>query len=72
MAYVIQDNTGADIFRILPKTPDLTDHNDLLQAAQKEIRRDVCPEIGGTIENSDSYDTYSLHTSEKKGTTRYE
>lgn len=57
MAYVIQENTGADIFRILPKTPYPTDHNDLLQVAQDEIRSNARPEIEGTIENFDSYDT---------------
>lgn len=57
MAYVIQENTGADIFRILPKTPYPTDHNELLQVAQEEIRRNARPEIDGTIENFDSYDT---------------
>ncbi len=29
MAYVIQENTGADIFRILPKNPYPTDHDAL-------------------------------------------
>ena len=57
MAYVIQENTGADIFRILPKTPYPTDHNELLQVAQEEIRSNARPEIEGTIENFDSYDT---------------
>lgn len=57
MAYVIQENTGADIFRILPKTPYPTDHNELLQVAQEEIRQNARPEIEGTIENFDSYDT---------------
>ena len=57
MAYVIQENTGADIFRILPKTPYPTDHNELLQVAQEEIRQNARPEIDGTIENFDSYDT---------------
>ena len=57
MAYVIQENTGADIFRILPKTPYPTDHDELLQVAQEEIRQNARPEIDGTIENFDSYDT---------------
>ena len=57
MAYVIQENTGANIFRILPKTPYPTDHNELLQVAQEEIRQNARPEIDGTIENFDSYDT---------------
>ena len=57
MAYVIQKNIGADIFRILPKTPYPTDHNELLQVAQEEIRSNARPEIDGMIENLDSYDT---------------
>ena len=57
MAYVIQENTGANIFRILPKTPYPTDHNELLQVAQEEIRQKARPAIEGTIENFDSYDT---------------
>jgi len=57
MAYVIQENTGADIFRILPKTPYPTDHDELLRVAQNEIRTHARPEIEGTIENFDSYDT---------------
>lgn len=57
MAYVIQENTGADIFRIEPKTPYPTSHEALLQAAQDEIRTNARPEIDGGIENFDTYDT---------------
>lgn len=56
MAQVIQQNTGADIFRIQPTTPYPTDHEELLEAAQEEIRTNARPEINGTIENFDSYD----------------
>lgn len=56
MAYVIQENTGADIFRILPKNPYPTDHDALLEAAQEEIRTNARPEIDGAIEDFDSYD----------------
>ena len=56
MAYVIQENTGADIFRILPQTPYPTDHDALLAVAQEEIRTNARPEIEGTIEDFDSYD----------------
>lgn len=56
MANVIQENTGADIFRILPKNPYPTDHDELLAVAQDEIRTNARPEIDGTIENFDSYD----------------
>lgn len=55
MAYVIQENTGANIFRILPKNPYPTDHDALLEAAQEEIRTNARPEIEGTIEDFDSY-----------------
>lgn len=56
MAYVIQENTGANIFRILPKNPYPTDHDALLEAAQEEIRTNARPEIDGVIEDFDSYD----------------
>lgn len=56
MAYIIQENTGADIFRILPKNPYPTDHNELLAVAQNEIRTNARPEIDGAIEDFDSYD----------------
>lgn len=56
MAGVIQENTGADIFRIQPKTPYPTNHDELLAAAQNEIRTNARPEIDGSIENFDSYD----------------
>lgn len=56
MAYTIQENTDANIFRILPKNPYPTDHNELLAVAQNEIRTNARPEIDGTIENFDSYD----------------
>ena len=56
MAYKISENTGADIFRINPKVAYPTDHNELLAAAQEEIRTNARPEIDGTIENFDSYD----------------
>lgn len=56
MAQVIQENTGADIFRIQPTTPYPTDHEELLEVAQDEIRTNARPEINDTIENFDSYD----------------
>lgn len=56
MAYVIQENTGANIFRILPENPYPTDHDALLEVAQEEIRTKARPKIEGTIEDFDSYD----------------
>lgn len=57
MAYVIQENTGANIFRILPKTPYPTDHKTLVDLAQEEQRADARPQINGEIENFSDYDT---------------
>lgn len=57
MASVIQANTGADIFHIQPKTPYPTDHSELLNVAQQELRDNARPEIDGMIENFSDYDT---------------
>lgn len=56
MAQVIADNTNADIFRIEPVSPYPTDHEELLEIAQEEIRTDARPKIKNTIEDFDSYD----------------
>lgn len=57
MAYVIQENIGADIFRIEPETPYPTDHQTLVDQAKEEQNNDSRPVIKDTIENFDSYDT---------------
>lgn len=56
MAYVIQETTGANIFRILPETPYPTDHSALLQVAQEEKRTGARPAIKDKIENFGQYD----------------
>ena len=56
MAYVIQENTAADIFRISPQNPYPKEHDALLEAAREEVRTNARPEIEGTIEDFDSYD----------------
>ena len=56
MAYVIQENTGANIFRILPETPYPTDHQTLLQVAQEEKRTNARPAIKDQIEDFERYD----------------
>ena len=38
MAYVIQENTAADIFRISPQNPYPTEHDALLEAAQEDSK----------------------------------
>lgn len=49
VAYVIQENTGADIFRIEPKTPYPTDHDTLVDLAAEEQDNDARPAIKDSI-----------------------
>lgn len=57
VAYVIEQNTGADVFRIEPVTPYPLDHSELEDITQKEQQENVRPEIAGKVENMDQYDT---------------
>ncbi|MGM9646809.1 MAG: flavodoxin [Eubacteriales bacterium] len=57
MAYVIQENTGANIFRIVPETSYPTDHDALVDLAREEQRKDARPAFVGEIENFNEYDT---------------
>lgn len=57
MAYVIQKNTGANIFRIIPETPYPTDHGTLVDLAQEERRTQARPKIQDEIEGFAEYDT---------------
>lgn len=57
MAYVIQQNTGADIFRIEPEIPYTTNHSDLVDLAKEEQNENARPAISGSIENFEDYDT---------------
>ena len=57
VAYIIAENTGADIFRIEPVTPYPLDHSELEDIAQKEQSENFRPEIAGTVENIEQYDT---------------
>lgn len=57
VAYVIEQNTGADIFRIEPVTPYPLDHSGLEDIAQKEQQENARPEIAGVVENMEQYDT---------------
>ena len=60
VAYIIAENTGADIFRIEPVTPYPLDHSELENIAQKEQSDNFRPEIAGTVEDIDQYDTIFL------------
>lgn len=57
VAYVIQENTGADIFRIEPKIAYTTDHEKLVDQASAEQRNNARPELLNNIENLEQYDT---------------
>lgn len=55
VAYLIQANTGADIFRIEPQTPYPTDHKTLVALAKEEQKNKTRPELAARIENLDQY-----------------
>lgn len=57
VAYVIQENTGADIFRIEPVTPYPTDHETLVNLAADEKSDNARPEIAAHVDNMEEYDT---------------
>ena len=57
VANVIQENTGADLFRIEPEVPYPTDHRTLVDKAAKEQDNGARPAIKDKIENFDKYDT---------------
>lgn len=57
VAYLIQENTGADIFRIEPVTPYPMNHTELEEVATQEKRDGAFPEISAQIENFADYDT---------------
>lgn len=57
VAYVIQEQTGADIFRIEPETPYPTDHDTLVDLAADEQDDNARPAIKDTTLNLDQYDT---------------
>ncbi len=56
-AYLIQEHTGAEIFRIEPKTPYTTDHEELVDIASEEQEDNARPEMKANVENIDQYDT---------------
>lgn len=56
MAYVIQESTGADIFRIEPETPYPTDHATLVAQAREEQAQSFRPALKANVQNLDDYD----------------
>ena len=57
VAYVIEENTNANIFRIEPQTPYPTDHDTLVDLAKEEQDANARPALKGDIENMEQYDT---------------
>lgn len=60
VAQVIQENTGADLFRIEPAEPYPTDHETLVDLASEEQEQGARPELKSKVENLDQYDTVFL------------
>ena len=57
VAYIIQENIGADIFRIEPTVPYPTEHDTLVELAAEEQDNNARPAIKESIENLEQYDT---------------
>lgn len=57
VAQLIQEMTGGDIFRILPRKPYPLDHRTLVALAAKERDRNARPAIEGKIDDPGAYDT---------------
>lgn len=60
VATVIQQETNADLFRIEPKTPYLTDHEDLIDLAKEEQNENARPALAEQVSNIEEYDTIFL------------
>ncbi len=60
VANEIANQTGADIFEIIPVEPYTEDYDALLDIAQEEQANDVRPEIAETVEDFEQYDVVYL------------
>ena len=60
MAYVIQEQTGADIFRIEAENPYPLDHDTLVDQAAEEQDQQARPAIADQVENMADYDVVYL------------
>lgn len=57
IARMIAEQTGADLFKIKPKTPYPTTYQGLLDVSRQEMADKARPEIVDTVDNMDNYDT---------------
>ncbi len=60
VALLIQENTGADIFRLEPKIPYPTDHSTLVDLVKKERTENARPELAKSVDNLEQYDIIFL------------
>lgn len=60
VALEIQNQSGADTFRLVPAEPYTDDYDALLDIAQEEQRNGARPVISGSIKNFDSYEVVYL------------
>lgn len=60
IADMIAEQTGADLFRIEKVTPYPETYDGLLEVSRQEEAADTRPEIAGTVENMEDYDTIFL------------
>lgn len=56
VADLIAQQTGGDLFEIVPATPYTDDYDTLLDVARQEQAEDARPALANTVENWDSYD----------------
>jgi len=57
IAHMIAEQTGAELFEIEAVTPYSETHSELLEVSRQEMAADARPEIVGTVDNMDDYDT---------------
>lgn len=57
IAHMIAEQTGADLFEIEAVTPYPTSQSELLEVSQQEKADNARPEIDGTVDNMDGYNT---------------
>jgi len=60
LAYLIQEKTTADIFRLEAKMPYPTNHSNLVDLAKEEQNAKARPELLSKIENIEQYDVIFL------------
>lgn len=57
MARIIAEQTGADLFELVPVVPYSNVYDEVLDQATEEQRTDARPEYEGEVENWEQYDT---------------